>query len=367
MLSFEEIFADIEKNHQSLQQSDLVKTVNETNSSVIVFGAGAIGHAVAKDIIIDLPQRLIAFCDNNKGGTDHQFGVPIISPETMLKEHKNAVIIIAINYEFSDLIYDQVLSLGFSKDKVFRRYSGYERISIEEFKKNHYDCYRWAYDFFDDEISKRVVVDKLKCCLYFHEPDNSVCKDQYFDTDVFALSKTEVFVDCGAYIGDSALEFMSRVGGKYERIYSFEPDNETYMTMRENLHNYKNTTQINKGVWDEECTLRFSAVNSGSSHIKSSSEVTDTIEITTISLDDFFQNEPHIPTFIKMDIEGAEKKALLGTQNIIRTYRPKLAICVYHKIEDVYELTELINSMNGYNFRLRHYSKGASETVLYAF
>lgn len=72
-------------------------------------------------------------------------------------------------------------------------------------------------------------------------------------------------------------------------------------------------------------------------------------------------------TFIKMDIEGAEKEALVGAQNIIRNQKPKLAISIYHKKEDIWELPALLLEMNPeYQFYLRHYSLREAETVLYA-
>lgn len=72
-------------------------------------------------------------------------------------------------------------------------------------------------------------------------------------------------------------------------------------------------------------------------------------------------------TFIKMDIEGAEYNALLGCKKIIREQKPKLAICIYHKPEDIIEIPELILSINKeYQFYIRHYSTTWAETILYA-
>ena len=72
-------------------------------------------------------------------------------------------------------------------------------------------------------------------------------------------------------------------------------------------------------------------------------------------------------TFIKMDVEGAEYQGILGARNMIAKYKPKLAICVYHKPEDIWELPQLIHEIRSdYVFYLRHYSFGDVETVLYA-
>lgn len=72
-------------------------------------------------------------------------------------------------------------------------------------------------------------------------------------------------------------------------------------------------------------------------------------------------------TFIKMDIEGAELEALHGCRDTIIKYRPKLAICVYHKPEDIIEIPSYIHEIvPEYKLYLRHHSKDLSETVLYA-
>ena len=86
------------------------------------------------------------------------------------------------------------------------------------------------------------------------------------------------------------------------------------------------------------------------------------VEVESI---DYFVKEP--VTFIKLDVEGAEYQALLGAEHTIASYKPKLAICTYHKLEDIWELPSLIHEMNPeYRFYLRHYSFAENETVLYA-
>lgn len=87
--------------------------------------------------------------------------------------------------------------------------------------------------------------------------------------------------------------------------------------------------------------------------------------IEVFKLDDLLADES--PSFIKMDIEGAESEALLGAEQIIKKYHPKLAISVYHKPEDIFRIPELIlNYHKNYKFYLRHYSYTNSETILYA-
>ena len=84
-----------------------------------------------------------------------------------------------------------------------------------------------------------------------------------------------------------------------------------------------------------------------------------------MALDDVLSK--FIPTFIKMDIEGAEHEALLGTKNIIKNHRPDLAISVYHSIIDFCRIPLLIDSWNlGYKFYLRCHENFNQEIVMYA-
>ena len=72
-------------------------------------------------------------------------------------------------------------------------------------------------------------------------------------------------------------------------------------------------------------------------------------------------------TFIKMDIEGSEMRALKGAKQIITTYKPKLAICIYHKLDDLWRIPQYIHSLvPEYKFYIRHHSILYSDTVLYA-
>jgi FkbM family methyltransferase len=180
------------------------------------------------------------------------------------------------------------------------------------------------------------------------------------------LSGNEIFVDGGAFTGDTAKIFFDKVKGVYKGYYGFEPDKKNAEQLRIFLGSTKNATVLEKGLWSNDDVLSFDSGKDTGSTISDNGSVT----ISVTSLDNVFKDKPEseFPTFIKMDIEGAEKQALIGAENIIKATHPKLAICVYHKVEDIYELPELIMSyFNGYKLYLRHYNKcSLSETVLYA-
>lgn len=117
-------------------------------------------------------------------------------------------------------------------------------------------------------------------------------------------------------------------------------------------------------MWDESKELSFAANGTANSHIAESEE-NNMVKVKVISLDEMLGGRP--VSFIKMDIEGAEYKALAGARNTIVKNKPKLAICVYHKAEDIWELPGLILEMRpDYKLYFRHYSDNSTETILYA-
>jgi len=69
-----------------------------------------------------------------------------------------------------------------------------------------------------------------------------------------------------------------------------------------------------------------------------------------------------------MDVEGAEREALKGSEETIRKHRPRLAISIYHKPDDILKIPEyLLDLIPDYQFAIRHYSSNQTETVLYAW
>ena len=92
---------------------------------------------------------------------------------------------------------------------------------------------------------------------------------------------------------------------------------------------------------------------------------TGNFEVDCISLDEELRNE--MPSFLKLDIEGAEADALEGAQNIIKTFKPIIAICVYHRPPDLWQIPLFLNQLNtDYIFFLRIHENDGFGTVVYA-
>lgn len=187
--------------------------------------------------------------------------------------------------------------------------------------------------------------------------------NQYFTLPHFyPPDKNEVFLDCGCFDGRTSVLFERYCDGGYDRIIAFEPSPINYERCLLVLKDYPNTTIISSGIDMNPGQINFSANLGGSSRINLDSDLT--VPVTTLDIECAHERV----TFIKMDIEGMELRALQGAKEIIKNNKPKLAICVYHELEDIYTIPEYLLSLCGdYKFWLRHYSVGHSEeTVLYA-
>ncbi len=188
---------------------------------------------------------------------------------------------------------------------------------------------------------------------------------QYFDRELLrGYSFENGFVDAGAYVGDTVDSFFRHFPGWNGNYYCFEAEADIFHELTENIKKpgkAERITAYNYAVWKTEGRLKFVSENAGS-YIGEA----EGTEVPCCSLDKILEGKP--VSFIKMDIEGAEKEALLGAEEMIKRNKPVLTICIYHKREDFFEIPLLIEEMvkHEYAFYIRQYRYGQSETVLYA-
>lgn len=154
---------------------------------------------------------------------------------------------------------------------------------------------------------------------------------------------------------------MKETKHKYKYIYAFEPDSENYKRLKKKNMD-KNILAYNAGLWEETAEISFSSNKGGSSTVEEKGE--DSIQV--YKFDEIKLPDDKV-TFIKMDIEGSELKALKGMEKTIKRCKPKLAICIYHKIEDLWQLPLYINQLvPEYKLYIRNYTTYLDEIVLYA-
>lgn len=184
--------------------------------------------------------------------------------------------------------------------------------------------------------------------------------NQYFD--VFEPKKDEIFIDAGAYDGATIRDFVNWTKGEYKKIIALEPLAEMCNHIKEKCtQEHIRSVQIEEAAaWNKKEKLFFAEAKAGSRVEEGGETCINGIDIDSIAKDEMV-------TFIKMDIEGSELKALEGAKDTIQRNKPRLAICIYHKPEDIIELPSyILELVPEYKFYIRHYRSNICETVLYA-
>jgi FkbM family methyltransferase len=298
------------KLYNITRKSAAYKKLQEIKKDFFMFGAGYSGHLYV-NVFSEIPWR--AFIDNDNSKIGKLDILPIISFQEFIKNSENANVFIPNTPSWTEMK-QQLISNGFPEDSIIHYYGS-----------SHFFI-------------------------------------QYFDLPYFKPKDKEFFIDAGGYDGYSTQNFFNWLAGKSGRSIIFEPNQIQYEICKNNVQDYDNVKVVNKGLWHKKETLKFCNGGTGSFINSNGKEL-----IEAISLDEELKDEKEPVTFIKMDIEGAELNALKGAERTIREQRPKLAICIYHKPEDVQEIPSLLlDYVPDYKFYIRHYSFSTWETVLYA-
>ncbi|GLC81643.1 FkbM family methyltransferase [Lacrimispora brassicae] len=234
----------------------------------------------------------------------------------------------------------------------------------------HREDFEWLYKILKDYRSKKILVNIL--CYWLMSDPKRIEKiyeksfDQYFDLDIVTCSENEVFVDIGAYIGDTVVNYSKVFGSKcYKRMYCYEivPVNIEYIEKNVELFKLDNVIIRKKGASSRNGTMYLS-----SNVLSSVSQLSENgaIAVPITKIDDDIEEDV---TFIKMDIEGGEEEALLGCLEKIKKNHPKFALSIYHNHKDIWKLARIIYEADpSYNFYIRYYGSTIfpTEYVLYA-
>lgn len=219
--------------------------------------------------------------------------------------------------------------------------------SIEFIKENE-EKFDFVYNNLADEESKKVYLDiiNFKVSGKIEYLLNSFADKKKVYSEILKLTNNENIIDLGAYDGDTIREFLEATGGEYEYITALEPDEKNFKKLLKNTREMFNITCLNMGAWDKKDTLIFSKKAGRNSKLSAEGVSVEVTDIDSLELR---------PTFVKMDIEGAELKALCGMENTVKKYLPKLYVCAYHRNEDLFTLPLKIWELNkNYKIYFRH-------------
>lgn len=351
---------------ENLKRKIIIKNLKEDNIPVVIYGTGKFGKAVA-NFVAENDISILCFLDKEEywyyGKSIKICGntIQCLTKEELLrkKEIYNILIgmidyslIYEIRKEFQNCHYIEYLDIWPS------------HIMSKSFLVQNQEIICEIYDSLCDEESRQV----LQAYLYARYSGDVAALSSLrhdlrylYDWEILALSKDDVVIDGGAYVGDSILEMKEYLGELPAKVFAFEPDknNAAKIFMNFSDNEKKQISVINAGLYCCDGTMNFSASGTLGSGISENAE--DTVMVQALDMHSEFKSA----TIIKMDIEGCELEALRGGGNLFRENRPNLAICIYHRSRDLIDIYQFLKEFE-YHFYLRQHSASVEETVLYA-
>ena len=339
---------------------------------VFIYGAGCFGRELY-GVFVRHDIRPMGFLDR-RAIEISDAPAPVYAPEDVADKDQYCVVIGIVMDKPSRIALESYLgSIGFSHVVDGQSIRAHYVYALGEAGERHPSVYYRAVSS-EIEAARTLLadaesIDTYERCLRAHflrdytDCPQTDASTQYFDADVPLTKGFGRFVDCGAYIGDTLQELCRRQ--RVEEVAAFEPDAENFARLSrvfdEELHE-----RIDRAVLFP-CGVAAGASVRSFAPAGGSGAITDegSVRIQTVALDQALKG--FVPTFIKMDIEGAEFEALHGARRTITAYAPDLAVCVYHIIDDFYRIPLLIRRWHPhYRFFLRSHSSCCMETVLYA-
>jgi len=351
----------------------------EGTEGLVLFGAGGLGRKTLKGLR-SAGLEPLAFSDNNKALWG-QFidGLRILPPgEAVLQYGKSATFVITIWAEWAGRMEEQrhdLRKLGCQTvvpfTLLFWKFPDLflPHIQVDLPSKVHEqasDVLRCA-ELWADSTSHAEYRAQVRWRLYSDfESLTPPMESMYFPTGLvegIRLDESCVFVDVGAYDGDTIADFVALTRGKFRRAYAFEPDTANFASMQQRLSRMPESvrsriTARQQAVGDRNCLLSFTEGGGTGSRVGASTTAVECVALDSAIFE--------APSYIKFDIEGFEPEALEGARQIVAKYRPALAVCVYHIQDHLWKLPLLIHSFSPrYRFYLRPHGQ-VWETVCYA-
>lgn len=240
-----------------------------------------------------------------------------------------------------------------------------------------------VFDLLHDDFSKATYAHMVLLRMALVEPDfKYVQEDEYFCLPEFLnIDLDEVFVDCGAYVGDTIEAYLDRKMGLFKKIYAFEPMQSQYKALSVRVDRLKKEwglpnakfELLNAGIGDrnyqvdkklEDIQIEKN-VDLSAMTLSFGTEV-EQGGIPVFSIDEFFGDQN--VSLIKADIEGFELKMISGAEHVIKRDKPKLAVCIYHLPIDMFCIPLRIKKLcPDYALAIRQHGLGVTETVMYAY
>jgi FkbM family methyltransferase len=342
-------------------------------SSLLLFGASQLGlRALAG--LRRLGIEPLAFVDNQPSKWNGNFGgLPVLSPAESLRRFGTSASFIVCIWR-SWAVMNQLECLGCRSAVEFKalfwhfpdEFLPNMRVDRPHLILQQAKTVRDVFSVLSDDASRVEYVQQIEWLLNYEFGPLAVIThgEQYFEKQLFVTHEREVFVDCGAYTGDTLRAFLRHYPEPHA-LHAFEPEPANLAALLDWRDHQPQELRDRVFVHpfaasDRRQRLRFCADGVGSAVDQFGS-----IEVETMTLDEVLADEA--VTFIKMDIEGGEPDALDGAAHLVARCRPVVAVCLYHRQEHLFTVPNKLREIyDGYKFFIRRYGDQFGDIVCYA-
>ena len=342
--------------------------------NIVLFGAG---NYLRDSIETFGRKNIIAVLDNDskKWGLEIE-GVKVQDPHEFFQKSGTddfAVVLSTSGYQY-EIAESLVKNNWIGMDRIFSLCPDYQEQKMYQYRDilNNMDMIEKVYDLLEDEESKTYFINSLITRithqpLYLKSNKNIQQSYCYSGENMICPLAGDYIMDCGAYIGDTAQIFASRIGNK-GKIYCFEPFEGNYERLVQWIETSGNEIaqayQLAVGNQDENRVV--SANNQVSMRANIRTCENEKNEVYVRKIDSLYGDIVKKVDFIKMDVEGEEVNALKGAKRTIASCKPRMMISAYHETKHLWEIPLLIKEiMPEYKIYIGHQPHVSFEPEIY--
>lgn len=328
----------------------------KTKKKIFIYGLGSNGLKILNKCY-NYNINITGFIETNPKKKIFM-GYPIYN----INEISNINIILLISFaakKQNDI--DYILYLNKKYEIYYLYMSPFDNILFDKkiFYKNQKKIF-YTYNLLKDYISKKIFINLINFRItgkinYLEYSLNNMLNNK---NDLLNFNDNEVFIDIGAYNGDTIKEFLKINNNKFKKIYAFECDKKNFLKLKKNIVENNQIKLYNIAIFNKKTKVIISGNATRNTYIINNNNnflynqiKNNYYEIEADKLDNLIFEHP---TYIKYDVEGTEMLALQGSKKIIKNYLPKLCISIYHKNNDMFDIPIFINQISKkYDFYIR--------------
>jgi FkbM family methyltransferase len=360
----------------AMERAERTFDIARDERPVVLVGAGNLGRRIA-NAMAAAGDSAIAFADGGRALRDTVIcGLPVLSAEEAVSAHPGAAFVVSIwgarsehriadtearLHELGATCVIPFAHLLWKRREILPHYC----VDAPEGVVGASEQVASALALFTDEASRERFVDETRARLTgrFDLLNPPVAERQYLVDDLYRLRDDEVVFDGGAFDGDTLRDWLTQ-GRGFARWLAIEPDPANADRLVSFAGTLPEETRsrirvLHNALGAEQGTASLAGAGPST---RSDASVPGDVPVSTIDA----ISAAARPTFVKLDIEGAEPDALSGGAIAIARDRPVLAVCVYHKQSHLWEIPLQVSGMlDDCDLFLRPHGAEGWDLVLY--